>query len=163
MAETSPIRPTDDEARALARRLVDEAAFGALAVLDPASGGPMATRVAVGTDAAGRPVLLVSDLSAHTRALRADPRCSLLVGEPGPRGDPLTHPRLTLTGTARFVPKGAPDHDPLRALWLEGHPKSALYIDFADFSFVVIDIEAGYLNGGFGKAFVLAPADLGRT
>ena len=163
MAETSPIRPTDDEARALGRRLVDHAAFGALGVLDAATGHPMVTRVAVGTDEGGRPVLLVSDLSAHTRALRADPRCSLLVGEPGPRGDPLTHPRLTIMGRARFVRKGAPDHDPLRERWLAGHPKSALYIDFADFSFVVIDVEAGHLNGGFGKAFVLEPADLLRV
>jgi heme iron utilization protein len=160
MPETSPIRPTDDEARALARRLLDHAAFGALGVLDPHTGGPMVTRVAVGTDTAGRPVLLVSDLSAHTRALGADPRASLLVGEPGDRGDPLTHPRLTLAGTARFLRKGAAGHDALRARWLEGHPKSALYIDFADFSFVVLDVEAGHLNGGFGRAFVLAPEDL---
>lgn len=160
MAGTSPIRPTDDEARALARGLLDRAAFGALGVLDPDTQGPMVTRVAVGTDMRGRPVSLVSDLSAHTRALRTDPRCSLLVGEPGARGDPLTHPRLTLAGQAQFVRKGAEGHDALRKRWLEGHRKSALYIDFADFSFIVLQVELAHLNGGFGKAFVLRPDDL---
>lgn len=162
MPETPPIRPADDDARALARRLLDQATFGALGVVDPQTGGPQVTRVAVGTDARGQPVSLVSDLSAHTRALRVDSRCSLLVGEPGGRGDPLTHPRLTLTGRARSVRKGEPGYDELRERWLEGHRKSALYIDFADFSFVVIDVDLAHLNGGFGKAFILNPDDLRR-
>ena len=161
MPETSPIRPTDDEARRLARELLDRARFGALGVIDPGTGAPMVTRVAVGTDRDGRPVSLVSDLSAHTRALKANPLCSLLVGEPGGRGDPLTHPRLTLQGRARFVRKGAEGHDALRARWIEGHRKSMLYVDFADFCFVVLDLDAAHLNGGFGRAFVLTPADLG--
>ena len=161
MPETSPIRPTDDEARALARELLDRARFGALGVIDPGTGAPMVTRVAVGTDGDGRPVSLVSDLSAHTRALKANPLCSLLVGEPGGRGDPLTHPRLTLQGRARFVRKGEAGYDALRARWIEGHRKSTLYVDFADFSFFVLDLDAAHLNGGFGRAFVLTPADLG--
>jgi len=161
MPETSPIRPTDDEARALARRLLDHAQFGALGVLDPTTGVPMVTRVAVGTEAGGRPVSLVSNLSAHTRALKANPACSLLVGEPGSRGDPLTHPRLTLQARARFLGKGAEGYEALRARWLDGHPKSTLYVDFADFSFVVLEVDAAHLNGGFGQAFVLGPGDLG--
>jgi putative heme iron utilization protein len=161
MPETSPIRPTDDEARALARRLLDHAHFGALGVIDPETGAPMVTRVAVGTDSDGRPVSLVSDLSAHTRALKANPACSLLVGEPGARGDPLTHPRLTLQGRARFVRKGEDGYAASRERWLEGHRKSTLYVDFADFSFVVLDVAAAHLNGGFGRAFVLGPGDLG--
>lgn len=161
MPENSPIRPTDDEARALARDLIDNARFGALGVIDPGTGAPAVTRVAVGTDTGRRPVLLVSDLSAHTRALMAKADCSLLVGEPGVRGDPLTHPRLTLQARARFVRKGAEGYEALRARWLEDHRKSALYIDFADFSFVVLDVGSAHLNGGFGRAFVLGPEDLG--
>ena len=161
MPETSPIRPTDDEARALARSLLDLARFGALGVIDPETGAPMVTRIAVGTDAAGRPVSLVSDLSAHTRALKENPAWSLLVGEPGSRGDPLTHPRLTVRARARFVTKGAEGYGALRERWLEGHRKSTLYVDFADFSFVVFEVEAAHLNGGFGRAFVLGPGDLG--
>jgi heme iron utilization protein len=161
MADTSPIRPTDDEARRLARLLIDHSHFAALAVIDPDTAGPSVTRIALGTDEDGRPVSLVSDLSSHTRALKADPACSLLVGEPGDRGDPLTHPRLTISACARFLRKGEHGYDALRARWLEGHRKSTLYIDFADFSFVVFDVEGAHLNGGFGRAFVLSARDLG--
>ncbi|MBB1250392.1 pyridoxamine 5'-phosphate oxidase family protein [Rhizobium sp. G21] len=98
--ETPLIRPTDEEARKLARTLLRGARYGALAVLDPETGFPLATRTLVGADLDGAPVLLISRLAAHTRALAADPRCSLLVGEPR-KGDPLAWPRLTVTGEAR--------------------------------------------------------------
>ncbi len=156
----SPIRPTDDEARKLARDLIDRARHGALATLWE-DGQPMVTRVAVGTTPDGAPCTLISDLSDHTRALKAHPACSLLVGEPGDKGDPLTHPRLTLLGRMRFVPHASPDYAPMAAHYLRDHPKSKLYIDFADFSFAVMAVSAAHLNGGFGKAFRLTPADLG--
>ena len=152
MAETDPIRPTDEAARALARQLLAEARTGALGVL--ARGRPMVTRVAVGQDGPD-PVILVSDLSEHTRALAADPACSLLVGEPGPRGDPLTHPRLTLQAEAEPAGKAA-----LRDAWLAAHPKSRLYIDFADFRFLRLRVVCAFLNGGFGRAFRLTREDL---
>lgn len=160
MEKPNPIRPTDDEARALARTLLAGAAHGALAVLDPATGAPSVTRIALALDPEGTPVTLVSDLSAHTAALRADLRASLLVGEPGPRGDPLTHPRLTLAVTAAFVARDDPARPALRAHWLAQRPKSKLYVDFADFSFVRLRPASAALNGGFGKAFVLTPDDL---
>lgn len=150
---TSPIRPTTDEARALARRLLAEARHGALGVLDPGTGGPVVSRVAVGLHA-GEPLILVSALAAHAVALRADPRCSLLLGEPG-RGDPLAHPRLTLQARAEAVGKAA-----LRAGWLAQHPKSALYFDFADFALLRLRVGEAHLNGGFGRAFRLGPEDL---
>ena len=158
----SPIRPTDNEARALARSLIALARHGALGVIEPETGNPMVTRVAVGTDAEGRPVSLISDLSHHTRALKSNPACSLLVGEPGWKGDPLTHPRLTLQARAGFVRPGEPGHAALRTRWLKDHPKSKLYIDFGDFAFVVFTVERAYLNGGFGRAFVLSADDLAR-
>jgi len=160
MEDPSPIRPTDDEARALARSLIAGARFAALAVLTPGTGAPAVTRIALGLDAAGLPLTLISQLSAHTRALQANPRAGLLVGEPGPKGDPLTHPRLSLDTEAEFVDRTSPGHAALRALWLASHPKSKLYIDFADFSFVRFTPLGAALNGGFGKAFVLTPQDL---
>ena len=60
------------------------------------------------------------------------------------------------------VAKVAKD-DALRAHYLATHPKAKLYIDFADFNFVGFEVEAGHLNGGFGKAFRLTPADLAPT
>jgi putative heme iron utilization protein len=155
----SPIRPTDDEAHALACALVAEARFGALGVLAPDTGEPVVSRVAVIWQAG--PVTLISELSDHTRALRADPAASLLLGEPGAKGDPLTWPRISLQGRARFVERGSAAHDALRATWLERHPKARLYIDFTDFSFVRLAVAEAHLNGGFGKAYRLTPEDLG--
>jgi putative heme iron utilization protein len=149
-----PIRAVDDDARALARGILTGARFGALGVIDPESGGPMVTRVAVGWDGAAA-VILVSDLSLHTVALRRDPACSLLLGEPGAKGDPLTHPRLTLMARAEAADKAA-----LRAGWLAAHPKAALYVDFADFRMFRLMPRGAHLNGGFGKAWRLGPHDL---
>jgi putative heme iron utilization protein len=155
-----PIRPTDDEARALARGLVDGAAFAALAVLD-AGGAPLVTRIGFGTAPDGMPISLVSDLSLHTRAMAADPRVSLLVGEPGDRGDPLTHPRLSLQAQANLLGRDQPDHAALAEAWLARHPKAKLYIGFADFRFARFRVTGAFLNGGFGRAFRLTPEDLG--
>ena len=152
MPATDPIRATDDEARTLAQSLLSGARFGALGVLQ--DGAPMVTRVAVGRDK-GDPLILVSELSSHTQALKANPTASLLVGEPGPKGDPLTHPRLTLQVRAELADKAA-----LRDGWLCSHPKSALYIDFADFLFFRLSVTEAHLNGGFGKAYRLTPEDL---
>jgi hypothetical protein len=148
-----PIRPTDDEARALARRLMAEARHGALGVLDPVTGAPLVSRVAVGLQD-GDPLILVSSLAAHAGALRADPRCSLLLGEPG-RGDPLAYPRITLVARAEGASKAA-----LRSAWLGDRPKSALYYDFADFALLRLRVVEAHLNGGFGRAFRLTPDDL---
>lgn len=160
---TDPIRPTDDDARKLAQDLIREARFAALGALQPETGAPLVTRVAFGTDRDGTPVTLISDLSHHTRALRSAPACSLLVGEPGPKGDPLTHPRLTLQCSASFVAHGDPAYREIAAHYLTSHPKAKLYIGFGDFSFVRFAVTEAYLNGGFGKAFVLTPGDLGLS
>lgn len=155
-----PIRPADDNARTTVRNLLDTARSAALGVLGD-DGGPFVTRIAFGLSPEGAPLTLISDLSLHTAALRADPRCSLLIGDPGSRGDPLTHPRLTLTARAAFVANGTPDHDRLAAHYLHRQPKAKLYIGFADFAFVLFTVSAGHLNAGFGRAHRLAPRDMG--
>jgi len=154
-----PFQPVDDTARALARRLLGDARHGALATIDPVGGHPMASRVAVALDADCAPLMLISALSAHSGALDADPRCSLLVGEPG-AGDPLAHPRLTVSGHARRLARDDPSHPGLRARWLAVHPKAALYVDFGDFAFWRIEPLQASLNGGFGRAYRLSAQDL---
>lgn len=156
---TSPIRETDDAARALAWDLIRQARHAALAVLDE-TGAPSVTRIAFGTDSDGRLLSLVSDLSAHSARLKVQPRCGLLIGEPPQKGDPLAFARLSLAVEARFLSRDDQAHAARRALWLETHPKSALYIDFADFHFIALAPLHGDLNGGFGKAYRLTHADL---
>lgn len=155
-----PIRPTDDEARTLARALIDGARFGALGVIDPQTGFPAVTRIALGAGPEGGLWTLVSGLSAHSRALRADARAGLLLGEPGEKGDPLTHPRLSLQVEALPLAPADPRRPAARARWLADHPKSKLYIDLGDFFFVEFRLIAGALNGGFGRAFRLTADDL---
>jgi hypothetical protein len=150
-----PIRPTDDEARDLARDLIAGARHGALGVIEPETGAPMVTRVAVVPGPDGVPLTLVSTLSSHTAALDADPNCSLLLGEPGERGDPLTHPRLTLQARAEAADKAA-----LKAHYLGLYPKAQLYYDFGDFRLLRLVPVTAFLNGGFGKAYRMTPGDL---
>ena len=157
MSETpkkgSVLRPVDDEARGIARGLLSDARFAALGVL--IEGAPFVTRIAV--QAEGALISLVSTLSQHTTALKADPRCSILIGEPQDKGDPLTHPRLTLQANATLVGRD----EALRARWLKTHPKAKLYIDFGDFGFVRFQVQTAFLNGGFGYACKLGADDLG--
>lgn len=161
MAEKpSPIRPTDDEALKLARTLLRGAPWGALAVSDPDSGFPNVSRVIIGTDVDCCPVILVSQLSAHTRAIMADPRVGLLTGEPGPKGDPLTWPRLSLQARAVPVDRDDPGFAVLRTRFLNRHPKAKLYADFGDFRFLRLIPDSAGLNGGFGKAYKIAGSDL---
>lgn len=157
--ETNVIRETDDEAIRLAKTLLRTARYGALAALDPQSGAPLARRVAVATEVSGEPVVLVSALSEHTSAIVADPRCSLLVGEPG-RGDPLAHPRLSLICRAQRLERGDPEASEARRRYLNRHPKAQLYVDFADFAFFRLRIVKASLNGGFGKAYRLDRGDI---
>ena len=154
-----PLLPVDDGARRLAKDLLRGARHGALATLDPADGTPLATRTALTADMEGAPVFLTSTLSAHTQALLADPRCSLLLGEPG-KGDPLAHPRLTVSGTAKRVAGDDPARERLKRRYLARHPKAELYIYFPDFSFWRLEISRASLNGGFGRAYAMTPADL---
>ncbi len=164
MAErgSDPVRTADAAACEQARGLLQTARHAALAYTDADSASPGISRIAFGLDPAGRPVTLISSLAPHVAALRANPACALLVGEPGPKGDPLTHPRLMLKATARFIAPDDPDRAALRAHWLRDHPKSTLYVDFPDFAFVVFAVSSAVLNAGFGKAFRI-PADLRQS
>lgn len=153
------IRATDAAAIRQARTLVRSARFGALAVLEPETGTPLASRVGVATDLDGTPLILISMLSAHTGALLADPRCSLLVGEPG-KGDALAHPRITLICRASRLERGTADHARTERRYLNRNPKAKLYAGLGDFSFFRLEIERASLNGGFGKAYLFKHDDL---
>ncbi|MBW3096160.1 HugZ family protein [Pseudohoeflea coraliihabitans] len=164
------IRTTDDEARQLGRNLIRQARSAAMAVLDPGSGDPMASRVLTGTDIDGCPVILISALAPHMAALRADPRASLLFGLPG-KGDPLAHPRITVKAEACEIrADAAPEAQGeqagesararIRRRFLARQPKAALYADFPDFAFFRLQPVSASLNGGFGRAYQLCASDL---
>lgn len=152
--------PAPYDPLAEAKRVLRTARAGALATLT-AKGAPFASLVNVATMHNGSPILLISRLAAHTRHLERDPPMSLLLAEGG-EGDPLAHPRLTLTGAAERA--DASDlRAALRARFLARHPKSSLYADFADFSFWRVNIEFAHLNGGFGRTGNFDAAAIGTS
>ena len=138
------------DALAQAKELLRSVRAGALATLVPEQGFPFVSLVNVATAPDASPILLMSSLAAHTRHLAADPRVSLLLAQTG-AGDPLAHPRITLMGRAERI-DDAGRRAALKARFLAKHPKSALYADFADFSFWLVAMEQAHLNGGFGRA-----------
>ena len=135
------------------KRLLRSVRAGSLATLTGA-GEPFASLTTVATEHDGSPLLLISRLSAHTRHLENDGRCSLLLADTGP-GDPLAHPRLTITGTATKV-TDTERRRLTRARFLAKHPRAELYADFGDFSFWSIAMDQIHLNGGFARAYALA-------
>lgn len=151
-----PIRQTTDDARAIARDLLAQARHASLGTLDPETGAPLVTRIALQTDADGAPLALLSGLAAHSRAIAADPRVGLMLAAEAAKGDAMTHARLSILGRALPAPADAAR----RALWLARDPKAKVYLDLPDFRFWRIEPVSGLLNAGFGQAFRLGPADM---
>lgn len=148
------------DALAEAKLLLRSVRAGALATLTQ-DGAPFASLVNIATMPDGSPILLMSRLAAHTRQLERDPRASLLLTQSG-EGDPLSHPRLTIAGTAERADDLA-FRAALKTRFLARHPKSSLYADFADFSFWRIAILHAHLNGGFGRTGNFSVAAIGTS
>ena len=155
-----PIRPTDEQARDLARRLLSQMRHAVMGTLDPATGTPLVTRISVQIDDDGIPVALLSGLSAHSRALQADLRVGLLVSDDeAVKGDPMAHARLSILARAEL----APLDEHRREQWLARAPKARAYIDLPDFRYWRLVPQSALLNGGFGQAFHLTPDDMRQT
>lgn len=149
-----PNQPSGFDPVAASKALLRGIRVGALATLDRESGYPFATLVSVATDIDSAPLLLMSQLSAHTRNIEADQRVSLMLSRGG-KGDPLAHPRLTVVGRCTVIAE-----DRARSRFLARHPKAALYAGFGDFAFYRVTLEGGHLNGGFARAARLSAEEL---
>ena len=157
-AQPSRSGPADEtyDAALEARTLLRTVRSGALATLTP-DGDPYASLVSLASLPDGSPVLPLSTLAIHTQHLLEDPRCSLLL-DGGGKGDPLTHPRVTLVG--RAVQATPEERAAWRTRFLRRHPKAALYVDFGDFAFWRVELRAARVIGGFGRIHGLAATDL---
>ena len=152
---------TDDPPR-LVRELVrgrDRAAL-ATALPGPASeaGWPYASLVLVAVDHDLAPILLLSDLADHSKAMAADDRVSLLFDGTVGLDQPLTGPRVSLLGRAHRT-----DDARLKRRFLARHPDAELYAGFADFKFYRVAVERAHLVGGFGKIRWLSASELMST
>jgi putative heme iron utilization protein len=142
-----------------AKTLIRSARSGAIATIEPGTGWPIATRVGVSTDYDGAPIILISRLAAHTGALLADPRCSLLIGYPG-KGDPLAHARVTIACEAREVERDSAEHQRLDTRYLIHQQKAKLYSGLGDFRYFRLEPKSASFNAGFGRAYALTRDNL---
>jgi putative heme iron utilization protein len=129
----------------------------ALATALPAEGGnwPYASLVLVAVDHDLSPILLLSDLAEHTKAMAADDRVSLLFDGTHGLDQPLTGPRVTLVGRAART-----DDARLARRFLSHHPDAEMYAGFKDFHFYRVAVERAHLVAGFGNIRWLSAAEL---
>lgn len=151
---------SDDTSRGV-RDLVRRLDRAALATALPAPAGdadgpwPYASLVLAAVDHDLSPILLLSELAEHTRAIAADSRVSLLFDGTQGLDQPLTGPRVTLVG--RAVPTDDKRH---ARRFLARHPDAEMYASFKDFGFFRVVVERAHLVGGFGKIRWLTAQEL---
>ena len=135
------------------RRLLQECRVAALATV--AEGQPFAALVTPAVLASGEILLLLSDLSEHTRHLRAESRCNLLVVGTPAEANPQTAPRVSISGTAVVI-----ENKELMERYLEVHPYAELYATFGDFHLWRFTPVSALFVGGFARAARLGAGDL---
>ena len=106
------------------------------------------------------PILLLSDLSEHTKNLQEKNSASLMLCEEkklykffpkfdnkvSSYEDPMSRPRVTLIGKLKKTKD--PNH---KKRFISRHPASNLYANFADMNFYKMDIKSAHLIGGFAQ------------
>lgn len=109
---------------------------------------PFALETLDGGAAPWRLVLFMSELAVHTKNLRADARCSVLVAEPHNSEGPWRGWRVTLVGRMRLL-EGA-DVAGALATFRARHPTAAQELPH-DFSPWTLDVDATRYIAGFGR------------
>ncbi len=115
--------------------------------LASADGWPYASLVTVAIDTDGAPLLLFSELSDHTRNLKADGRAALLFERASRHANPQRGPRVSVLG--RIRPTRIPEH---ARRFLDMHPEAEMYAGFGDFGFYRMSIDRAHWVGGFARA-----------
>lgn len=98
-------------------------------------------------DSKGSPVIFVSDLAIHTKNIKKDSKCSLMIAKIS-EDDIFNSSRITFIGKMVKVPeKELPE---IKKIYLEKHESVKGFIDFKDFVFYRLEIDKIYWVGGFG-------------
>ncbi len=116
---------------------------------------PYASLVLVAVDHDLAPILLLSTLAEHTKAIAADSRVSLLFDGTAGLDQPLAGPRVSLLGRAART-----NDERLKRRFLVHHPDAEMYAGFNDFHFYRVAPERAHLVGGFGKIRWFTMAEL---
>ncbi len=144
----SPQPPEPSHAERI-RTLISLTSVGTLSTLSRKHPGfPFGSLMPFALDPGGQPLFLISNMAMHTQNLKADPRCSLFVGQANADGDPLGTARATLIGRAESVP--ANELHSAREAYLVRHENSRYWVDFSDFNFFRLQPVDLYYVGGFG-------------
>lgn len=142
------------EAGVAARELLLSVNQGVLSTVSrEIEGYPFGSVVPYCLNAAGEPVFLISDIAQHTKNVKADARCSLIVVAGG--DDVQAEARLTLVGDC--VPVPAEEVEAVSARYSSYFPESRDYHKTHDFSFYVLKTKRCRFIGGFGNINWLAP------
>ena len=120
-----------------------------------ADGAPFVSLTTPALRVDGTPLLLLSGLAGHTKNLKGDPRVALMFEDTAGRADPMTGPRLSLTG--RAAPSDVEDD---RRRFLARHPAAELYAQLPDFQIYGVSLEDAVFVAGFGRARSLPPRDI---
>ena len=141
------------------RTLLHDRRHAALGTLD-AAGAPFVSMVPFAVDAtAGRLVLHISGLAAHTGHMAAEPRVSLLVTAADAAGQPVHDlARVTLQALAHTPAPRAADWASARAAYLARFPEATPMTELPDFRFITLRITGARQVAGFGAARSV-PAD----
>lgn len=133
--------------------------------LDNANFIPYVTFLMVAFDYDGSPLLLLSELSEHTKNLEENNNASLLFYEEqkfedffptfGKENyknkkqfyeDPMSRPRLTVIGELHKIKSKY-----VKDRFISKHPISSLYANFGDMNIYKMFVKGGHLTGGFAK------------
>ncbi len=149
---------TDESNLQIVDSLLETTLSASLGTIHP-SGMPFVSLVNVARFAPLEMVMLLSGLAQHTRNLRHDSRCSLLLIGDVPTGtDKMTGQRVTLTGE---ITELVHENDSAqRTAIVAHHPGAAMYADFKDFAIYQMQITEAHLVAGFGRIETLQEQQL---
>lgn len=116
-------------------------------------GYPFGSVVPYCLNGAGEPVFLISDIAQHTKNIKADAHCSLIVVTGG--DDVQAEARLTLVGDCELVPEA--EIEAVSARYFSFFPESKDYHKTHDFNFFVLKTKRCRFIGGFGSIHWLEP------
>lgn len=148
------MKATEEPPAPRARRLVRSVPKVALGTLLP-DGAPYASMAIVACDHDAAPLLLLSQLSDHTKNAARDARVSLLFDATESVANPQAGARVTVQGTLVRT-----DERRHRERYLARHPAAAHYAGFSDFAMYRVVIERAHLIGGFAQAYWLDGGDV---
>lgn len=111
-------------------------------------GYPGGSVVGFAPDEEGRPLFVFSGMSSHTQDILSDPKCSLTVAAKEFKG--AADGRVNLMGTCERL-KDEDEIAKAKEIYLQKHP-GAFWVDFGDFFWYRMDVEAIRFVGGFARA-----------